>query len=145
MEIPEHDLDALRQEVWARIQARSHWLVALTEVAWELTAEFLAAIQAQTDARVRVDCWNIQFIEVDPDAATRTDYGILRLLSWPRAALAPETVQAIFAQHGCDLSLEKTLSTAIIVPAPASQLWHLGEQLKALSAWLQTEDDDAEP
>jgi hypothetical protein len=39
--------------------------------------------------------------------------------------------------RGCDLPIEALFKAPIIVPVCPADLWHVGEQLKALTAWLR--------
>jgi hypothetical protein len=138
--------DNLRQLLRHRIAAGGYWIVALTEAGWSLTAPLLGAIEAEADpSRPPIDvyCVELELHGRDDNTDTEVCYGTLRLLSWSCAALSPESLQAVLARAGaCPCDLESILTCPIVVPAPRSQLWHLGEQLRALTSWLFAEEVD---
>jgi hypothetical protein len=144
-EIHELDAEDLRALVRQRLQARTHWMVLLSDQERHLTHAILAAIDAYPQvgtARVRVDLWGIDLHTVDAEDGTIDDLGAVLFISWPRPAMPLEAVHATLSQlFGHAIPMTELRERPIIVPVATSRLWQTGAQLNALQDWLFEEDD----
>jgi hypothetical protein len=119
--------------------------MALTETEHWRVPQVAALIRSCTAADqppVQLDLWPIA-MAVENAEGTTEDLGVLLLCAWPRPATPPEALQALLAADGTALSREALERLPILVPAGVDALWHVGEQLKALSAlrrwWLSAD------
>lgn len=146
-DVPELDHAELRTLVRQRLAALSHWMVLLCDQECDRTPELLAAIDAAQPAdgaRVRIDLWALDLRAVDADTGTPADLGTVLFVSWPRPALAPETLHATLERlFGAGLPITQLLEARLIMPVARARLWRAGEQLHALQDWLFDEEDDA--
>jgi hypothetical protein len=124
-----------------RLQARSHWMILLSDQERSYTPEILAAIDAQPledTERVRVDLWGIDLHTVDAEDGTLEDLGAVLLISWPRPAMPAEALHALVSRlFGKTMPIAMLLERPIIVPIARHHLWRTGAQLHALQDWLQ--------
>jgi hypothetical protein len=144
-QISKLDGEELRVMVRQRLQARSHWMILLSDQERSYTPEILAAIDAQPledTERVRVDLWSIDLYLADADDGTVADLGAVLVISWPRLAMPIEILHAVLSSlFGQTLPVTQLLGRPIIVPVVRERMRRTGAQLHALQGWLFGEDD----
>jgi hypothetical protein len=144
-QISKLDGEELRVMVRQRLQARSHWMILLSDQERSYTPEILTAIDAQPledTERVRVDLWGIDLHTVDAEDGTMEDLGAVLFMSWPRPAMPAETIHMVLSRlFGNTIPIDQMIERPIIVPVARRQMRRTGAQLYALQGWLQAEED----
>jgi hypothetical protein len=140
-EIEELDAETLRAMVRQRLQARTHWMILLSDHERHHLPDMLDAIDAQPQegtARVRVDLWGLDLSRMDAEDGTMADLGSVLLLSWPRPAMQASHLHALVSRlFSPTMPIAMLLERPIIVPIARADVWRAGEQLNALRGWLQ--------
>jgi hypothetical protein len=128
---------AVRMQVWQRLRAQSHWLMAFPAHAWGVAARVLAAVDAGVgpgDPPVPVDRWTI---DLTPAALEP-----MALVAIPKAALSAETLQALIRRaHGLDIPVEQLLPAPILIPVRCDVGWPIDAQIQGLYDWLHAGDE----
>jgi hypothetical protein len=117
--------------------------MALTETErWRVpqVAALIRSCAAADQPPVELDLWPVA-MAVEHADGTLEDLGVLLVCAWPRQATPPEALQALLTADGTAMPLESLARLPILVPAGVDDLWHVGEQLKALATLLSDEED----
>jgi hypothetical protein len=134
------DAEALRALVRQRLQARTHWMILLSEDERHHLDAILDALDAQPlegVARVCVDLWGIRLATVNADDGTETDLGRVLFISSPRLAMPIEHLHALVSRlFGTTMPIARLLERPIIVPVNRAHLRRTGDQLNVLQNWF---------
>jgi hypothetical protein len=134
---------AVRAQVWQRLRARRHWVIAFPAHAWGVAARVLAAVDAGVgpgDPPVPVDR---RTIDLTPADATDDIVALepMVLMAIPRAALRAETLQACIRRaHGLDIPVAQLLQAPLLIPVRRDVEWPVDAQIQALYDWLHARD-----
>lgn len=103
---------AVRAQVWQRLWARRHWVMAFPAHARGVAARVLAAVEAGVwpgEPPVPVDRWTVDLSPADLEP--------MALVAIPKAALRAETLQALIRRaHGLDIPVVQLLRAPILIP-----------------------------
>jgi hypothetical protein len=137
---------AVRAQVWQRLRARRHWVMAFPAHARGVATRVLAAVDAGVGPRdplVPVDRWTIDLTPADATDDTATLEPMV-VVAIPRAALSAETLQALIRRvHGLDIPVAQLLRAPILIPVRRDAEWPVDAQIQGLYDWLHAGDEEA--